>query len=116
MGFSSNWLTVFLGLMASGLTAIRDEDEPVHQMFGSSGRSRIENEIKRVQINGINCGAPDVTPKTERPSDPMGPVIPIARVVGPPDDLVIGQQKCYEARQSGHSIAFCHRGGFYERA
>ena len=40
---------------------------------------------------------PSATPKTERPSGPIGPVIPIARVAGPPEALVIGQQKCYEA-------------------
>ena len=44
-------------------------------------------------INGINCEVTDATPKTGPPSDPTGPVIPIARVVGPPEALVIGQQK-----------------------
>ena len=44
-------------------------------------------------INGINCGAPDAIPKTDRPSGPTWPAIPIARVVGPPEALVIDQHK-----------------------
>ena len=65
----------------------------------------------RLRVNGINRETPGAIPKTGRPSGPSGPVIPRAMVVGPPEALVIGQQKWKEACKAGRSVAFCHRRG-----
>ena len=50
-------------------------------------------------------------PKQAVLQGPSGPVIPRAMVVGPPEALVIGQQKWKEACKAGRSVAFCHRRG-----